>query len=274
MNPYELEDLAHAKCLLENPGFGIKAANYLGRPIEYALEKLDSQLVDRATRKALEKSLDLAIGTIDTTAKKTKASNFWHKLAVGASGAGGGFFGMAALAIELPVSTTIMLRSIAEIARSQGHDLNDLATRFACLEVFAIGSDKTHDDDAAESAYYTARAGLAVEMQAALRAVEGMGQKAIQEAMARGQMPMLVRLIAAIASRFGVTVSEKLIAQAVPVAGALGGAGINLLFIDHFQQMAEGHFIVRRLEREYGAPLVEEAYREIVPKNCDERNRA
>jgi hypothetical protein len=41
------------------------------------------------------------------------------------SGAAGGTFGLAALPVELPVSTTIMLRSIAEIARSEGEDLSD-----------------------------------------------------------------------------------------------------------------------------------------------------
>jgi len=42
--------------------------------------------------------------------------------------------------------------------------------------------------------------------------------------------------------------------------GAAGGALVNTLFIDHFQNMARGHFIVRRLEKEYGADVVERAY--------------
>ena len=48
--------------------------------------------------------------------------------------------------------------------------------------------------------------------------------------------------------------------QGVPVIGALGGATVNVLFIDHFQDMARGHFVVRRLERKYGADEVETAY--------------
>jgi hypothetical protein len=63
-----------------------------------------------------------------------------------------------------------------------------------------------------------------------------------------------------VASRFGITVSEKVAAQAVPVLGAAGGALINTIFIDHFQDIARGHFIVRRLERKYGADLVKEEY--------------
>ena len=44
---------------------------------------------------------------------------------VGASGAIGGAFGLASVAVELPISTTIMLRSIADIARSEGFDVRD-----------------------------------------------------------------------------------------------------------------------------------------------------
>ena len=95
----------------------------------------------------------------------------------------------AVLAIELPVSTTIMLRSIADIAQSQEHTLSDMETRLACLEVFSLGSSKNSEDDASESAYFAARATLAFEMRAALQSVSHMSSKAIQDALSRGQMP-------------------------------------------------------------------------------------
>jgi hypothetical protein len=63
-----------------------------------------------------------------------------------------------------------------------------------------------------------------------------------------------------VASRFSINVSEKAAAQAVPVVGAIGGAIINTLFIDHFQDMAKGHFVVRRLERSHGREAIERAY--------------
>ena len=75
--------------------------------------------------------------------------------------------------------------------------------------------------------------------------------------------PILVRLIAQLSSRFAASVSEKVAAQSVPLIGAAGGAAINLLFIDHFQDMARGHFVVRRLERAYGAELVRAEYERI-----------
>jgi hypothetical protein len=71
---------------------------------------------------------------------------------------------------------------------------------------------------------------------------------------------VLVRLIAQIASRFGVVVTQKLAAQAVPIIGALGGAAVNYAFIDHFQEIARAHFAVRRLERRYGKDVIRMDY--------------
>jgi hypothetical protein len=76
--------------------------------------------------------------------------------------------------------------------------------------------------------------------------------------------PAVARLISAIASRFGVVVSEQVAAKAVPIVGAAGGSLVNVLFMDHFQNMARGHFIVRRLESKYGPDAVREAYDSIA----------
>jgi len=259
----DLNDLQRAKMLLENPGFAMKVAGYLGKPIEFAIDKIDSETLNQVTSKALGKALDVAIGSLKEE-QSLSSSNLKHKIMVGGSGALGGFFGLAALAAELPVSTTIMLRSIADVARSQQHELSDMETRLACLEVFSLGSTKNSEDDASESIYFAARATLAFEMRAALQSVSHMSSQAIQDALARGQMPILIKFINTIASRFGIVVSEKLAAQSVPFIGAAGGAAINLMFIDHFQDMAEGHFIVRRLEKKYGSEKIEMLYNDLV----------
>jgi hypothetical protein len=81
--------------------------------------------------------------------------------------------------------------------------------------------------------------------------------------------PAIVRLIARIASRLGVVVSEKAVAEAVPAVGAAGDATVNLLFINHFQSMPRGHFIIRSLERKWGGEVVKKEYGRIaeeIPK--------
>jgi hypothetical protein len=85
-----------------------------------------------------------------------------------------------------------------------------------------------------------------------------------QKGLGKGVAPPLVRLVTLIGSRFGIVVSEKAAAQAIPILGAAGGALINTVFIGHYQDMARGHFIVRRLERAHGPEAVREAY-EALP---------
>ena len=144
LTPRELEELRYARSLLENPGFAARAATLLGGPIERGFKLLPKgwhSTLDRTVRVALEKALDVALVTLGKKSPQ-KSSEMFHKIIVGASGGLGGVFGFATLAVELPISTAIMLRSIADIARSEGHDLNDIRVRLNCLEVFALGDAK------------------------------------------------------------------------------------------------------------------------------------
>jgi len=54
--------------------------------------------------------------------------------------------------------------------------------------------------------------------------------------------------------------TSPLPAQALPIVGALGGAVVNYIFVEHFQEIAQGHFTVRRLERAYGKDAVRSQY--------------
>jgi hypothetical protein len=258
----ELDELRRAKMLLENPGLAAKLAAYVGSPVEKGMKLLPrkwQQGVHTATEKALMKALDVAVkslGARSATDVGRHASNHAHKIAVATSGAVGGAFGLIALGVELPISTTIILRSIADIAASEGEDPRHIDTKLACLLVFALGSPTDARDNAAESGYFAARSALAT---AVTEASKHLAQKGI----AKGGSPALVRLISLIAARFGVVVSEKTAAQLVPVIGAAGGALINTLFIAHYQDMARGHFIVRRLEKIHGADPVRLAYEKL-----------
>jgi EcsC protein family len=253
----DLDDLKKAKMLLENPGVAAKITNLLGTPIEKGFALLPDNWkvkIGEMTQSALSKAVRVAAITMADTPGK-EASNMSHKLFVATTGGIGGFFGLPALTVELPISTTIMLRSIADIARSEGEKIRSIESKMACIEVFALGG-ASEDDDAAESGYFAIRAGLA---QSLAKAAEYLAEKGLAEESA----PALVRLIIQIAERFSIQVSEKAAAQAIPAIGAAGGGLINTLFIDHFQDMARGHFIVRRLERKYGKELVEATYKAV-----------
>jgi hypothetical protein len=257
LRPEDLDALRQAKARLEHPGLAIKLTNALASPLEKGLAKLPSRwakIVHAATRKAIEKALRFAVATVRGRPPHRHSRRI-HKAAVMASGAAGGAFGLAALPIELPISTIIMLRSISEIARSEGEDLNSPETMMNCLQVFALGG-RSDRDDAAESGYYAVRAALSKAVSDAVKYVSERG-------MTVKGAPILTRLITAIASRFGIVVSEEIAAMAIPAVGAVGGALVNTVFMDHFQSVAQGHFTVRRLERTYGADLVREEYRRL-----------
>jgi hypothetical protein len=257
MTPDDLDTLRRAKELLERPSFVVKLTSLLGTPLEKGLARLPerwSGAVSRATTQALNQALRVAITTLNR-GPGTRASDAGHKLAAATSGAVGGAGGLVTLTIELPISTTIILRSIADIARSEGEDLGDPAARLACLEVFALGGPTTADD-AAETGYWAVRLGLAT---ATARAAQHLAAKGLTDDGA----PVIIRLITAIAARFNLVVSEKVAAQAIPVVGAAGGAAINTLFIGHYQDMARGHFTIRRLERAYGQDVVRREYERL-----------
>jgi hypothetical protein len=271
MTDEDLKLLSAAVRVLEHPGLAARLGSMVGKPIELMRQALPagaSQAIAVATTKALDAALAVALRSIRK--EPSAGSGVFHKVMATASGAVGGSVGLAALPIELPISTIIMLRSIAEIARSEGEDLADPQTALACIEVFALGG-RASGDDAADSGYFAVRGVLAKSVSEAARFIAERG--IVSEG-----APLLAAFIAQVASRFGVVVTQKLAAQILPVVGALGGAAVNYAFIDHFQEVARAHFTVRRLERRYGKDAVQAEYERFRdrtdPAAAEEQERA
>jgi hypothetical protein len=250
--------LAEAVMCLERPSLVARVSDLAGTPIEALVDRLPAGVGERVsviTHKALEGALRVAVATLGRRAPGLRSRNRLHAAAAGVTGVFGGAFGLASLAFELPVTTTIILRSVADIARSEGEDLGSVAARLSCLEVFALGG-RGSLDDAAESGYFALRAALATAVSEASRYLAG--RVTVSEG-----APVIARLLAQIGTRFNAVVAEKIVAEGVPVVGALGGAVVNMLFIRHFQGVARGHFTVRRLECAYGADVVRESYERL-----------
>jgi hypothetical protein len=253
--PQDETALAAARDVLEHPSLAIRLSDRIGRPIEGLVRRLPEptqRAIAAATRRALEASLDVALGTLDRRARAAPA-DWLHRGVVVASGAAGGALGLGGLAIELPFSLTVMLRSIADHARAQGEDLSSVAARLDCLAVFAYGT-RSVADDAADSAYFTVRAAFA-------RTVGEAAAWVAERGLAGGRAaPALVALVSRVAERLGIAVTDKAAAQLVPLLGAAGGAAVNALFIQHYQDTARAHFTIRRLERAHGSEAVRRAY--------------
>jgi EcsC protein family len=253
LSPAHLEALRRALFLLERTSFVTQLAEHAGRPANYVLRMMPKTMNDRLNRIAeiaILKSLDVAIKSLKPASKRPPTTKL-SSLLVGISGGVSGFLGAGALPVELPLTTIFMLRAIADIARHQGENLSTIEGRLACVEVFALGDRGSNAR--MDLGYYASRALLSkfTKDASAFLSQRGVGT---------ASAPVVNSFISEVASRFGTVVSERVAVGAIPVVGALGGATVNLIFMNHFQNIARGHFIVRRLERLYGADVVRRHY--------------
>lgn len=164
--------------------------------------------------------------------------NVMHRLLTTVSGTTSGFAGLPGAVIDIPFTTTTILRSSAEIARDFGEDLSSEDTRRACLEVLAFGVPGEFEEEA-ETGYWAARLGashLTINL-----------------------------LIRSAAGQFGLILSDKLVAQMVPMLGAVTGGLLNYSFTDYYQSMAKVHFCLRALEKRTGdAGAVKRSFEAMV----------
>ena len=262
LSEQETAELRWAFQHLEHPSLAARLSNVLAVPIEEGLALLPThwrRRLEQAAQASIQRSLQLAVASLQHT-ETSKANNTLHKLMVSGVGAAGGFFGPLTLLAELPVTTTLIMRSIANIAHAHGEDLKQREARMACVQVFALGG-RTKEDESADLGYYGLRVTLGLHFE-----------RDILEFAANAEgphIPAAIEIVRAIAARFGVVISDKAAAQLVPIAGAVSGAMLNLIFMSHYQDVAKGHFIVRRLERRYGDELIKGAYQALYDEETE-----
>ncbi len=251
------KELARAYKLLESSNIATRLADYAGKPLHNALQKAPAPLrnsIERAIRHAVLECLKVAVRSLKQTPKKRRPASRLSAALAGVAGGVGGVFGAAALPLELPVTTILMLRAIADIARHNGEDLTKLEARLACIEVFAYGSDRR-----ADVGYYASRALLG-------RITSEASSILLQRGASGVTAPAVAALTNEVATRFGVVVWDRIATSAVPIAGAAGAAAINVAFMTHFQAVARGHFALRRLERIYGVEPVRAFYEALAER--------
>jgi hypothetical protein len=280
-----LEFIQQAVAYLERPSFLMRVANLLGKPVDSigrvlpsAVRNKAGDVVDFALRQALEAALltmhkprgNQVSGPIELERLEQDRWQRWkHNMAAGVTGALAGSFGVSALALELPVTTTIMMRDIAGVALSCGEDPTDDAVKLQCLAVFSIGGMEQEGTrkSAMDSSYYASRLALTNLIREATVYATRVSAEQLARDLAAGSSPALVKLVAEIAKRFNLVVSQKLMAQAVPAIGAAGGALVNVAFNAHFDRVARYHFGIRALERKYGIETVQATYQKLLEAN-------
>jgi hypothetical protein len=245
-------ELEAAAAILEGISLPARLASVVGSSVETLKRNLPApaqRLLESAIRRALGTALRTALRTQPGHPAAPVPESWLHRGALAASGAAGGALGLPGTLLELPVSTTLLLRQVAAIAAEQGEDLSSPAAQAECLKVFALGS-RDPSDDGAESGYFAMRIALAESLTGAASRTIG---------------KMLPGFLGAIAGRFGGPMAVKVSAQAAPLIGAAAGAAVNLAFLEHYRGIAKAHFTVRRLERRHGPALVRAAYEALRP---------
>jgi len=270
MHQEDIARLETAKYGLENISVVMQGLNKVGNTIESGLNKLSDdqqKWISEKVNMVLLKLLKSNVITMEKNKEFKEPSNLGYKTLVGLTGFGSGFVGSTnpvgatIFVSELVLSTRYILRSIMDIARSEGEDIYQPETQLACLQVFAL-SGNFEDSESMDTSYYGTRMTMAAAMRGATSYLTKYGVSGLGRIMMTTGNPIL-QMIGLIATRLTIQIGEKFISQAVPVLGAAGGGALNYVFMDHFQQMAKSHFTIRNLEKKYGLEIVKSYYKQI-----------
>ncbi len=201
-------------------GLGIQLLNLIGGQAEDLLDRLPTSVRERLDE-VTEKALIVALNTATESRRAVPDQSQWLNSAVATVlGAAGGFGGLPSALLELPVTTTILLRAIQGVAVNHGFDIKLESVRFDCLRILGTAGPFAADDGA-ELGFFSARITLSGNA--------------------------INRVISLVVPRLATALGQKLAAQAIPVLGAVAGAATNYTYTNYYQQMAEVHFRLRRL---------------------------
>ncbi len=222
-------------------GVGVKILNRLGGSAESLLDRLPEPVRDGLTG-ATEQALWVSMQAAQNSRLAVPDQLPWINTAVTtAMGAAGGLGGLSSALLELPATTTMMLRSIQGAAAREGFDPAAENVKFDCIRVLSAAGPLS-EDDGADLGFFSMRLALTG--------------------------PTMQRVIAAVAPKLSVVLGKKLAAQSVPVLGALAGGGTNYIYTSYYQQIARVHFGLRRLAIDADIPqdeLVQRLTRRVLP---------
>jgi EcsC protein family len=204
---------------------------------------MESQMamIPTAARARLEsgvaQALEASYGLAAQGARLPDMGSRGPMVAAMASGAVGGAGGLMTSMAELPVTITVILHAIQREAAAAGYDPREDWVRAECLRVFGAGSPLAQDD------------GINTSFLSARLTITG---------------PALQKIIATVAPKLAAALGQKLLAQAVPIIGAMAGAGLNAAFVNYYAEIAKVRFALLRLSETHGVEPVLVAFARAV----------
>lgn len=199
---------------------GVQMLNLLGSQAEHLLDRLPES-ARAGLLGATEQALKAAMAAAQGSRGAVPDQKAWVNTAVTtAMGAAGGFGGLPGALVELPLTTTVLLRAIQGVAAEHGFDPAAENVQFDCIRVFSAAGP-LDSDDGSDLSFLSLRLTL--------------------------NGGTLQRVIAATAPKLATALGQKLAAQTVPVLGAVAGATTNYVYTRYYQDIARVHFGLRRL---------------------------
>jgi hypothetical protein len=214
-------------------GPAMRLVNRLGGTLESQMSAIPTGLRDRleqVTARALEVSYGLAGQAPDL-------GESGPMFAAVASGAAGGAGGLVTSIAELPVTITVILNAIRAAAAEAGYDPAEDWVRAECIRVFGAGTPLAADD------------GINTSFLSARLTITG---TAVQ------------KIIATVAPKLAGALGQKLMAQAVPLVGAVTGAALNAAFLSYYREVARIRFRLMRLAEVHGVEPILRAFAAAV----------
>lgn len=273
LNQQELSFIEEAAAFLERPSSLVSATDRLGKPLDRLQNSLPQgaqQLVKQAVHLSLKSALRVAIkslpqeqripGSWNDTLNATRLSAWTHTAAVTTTGAIGGAMGTAALLVELPLTTSLILRSISSMAHQWGHDLRKPEIQLQCLYVFTLGSSHNRADDEMDSAYISARLAYHGLIRELASFIGSHSLKDVFLALEKGTLPALVKFASLLIPCFERTLLKNIMSKSVPIISAVGSAALNAGFCQYFTNAARYHFGLMHLEARHGREAVHHHY--------------
>lgn len=210
--------------LLEAAGKGVEGI--LRGIATLADRTVDPERVLKIARKQIEADTlgDLRHAPLPVLDQVSSAILSEHETLALLEGAGCGLGGAALLAADIPLLFGVALRAVRQVGAAYGFDPSDAAEGVIAFKIFELAAGGTRD-----------RYGRLLEFEALLDELDGLeAQKRAEKAAVLASLIVTREAVKRIVSML---LGRKLL-QAVPVAGAVVGAGFNYLFVQDIGRTA------------------------------------
>jgi len=181
---------------------------------------------------------------LDPLARRYFTSN---KLMAALEGAGCGLGGLALIAVDIPALFTLSFRAIQQIGSCYGFDMRDPDMSPVVLGVISAGS----------SAEVACKSAVLADMHIAAKALaRNWTYKKVAERTQTGvAVQILKQRTKGLPKEIANNVTKRKLGQAIPLAGAILGAGFNYWFLNDVCGAAYMLFRSMHLQRPAPAPL-------------------